>query len=120
MRKKGRTWVKEEGILKSVAVAALEEKRTDRGSDVSCEVVWLLVAASFYGAEVDDGNNPSTDAVGSVLVTYSAEGAAGLDALFVTARVAPLCLQGVMECSSFNMSVTYGLGYLKLWLWRSK
>ena len=41
---------------------------TNRGSDVSCEVVWLLVAASFYGAEMDDGNNPSTDAMTELLV----------------------------------------------------
>ena len=30
---------------------------TNRGSDVSCEVVWLLAASSFYGAEKDVGNN---------------------------------------------------------------
>ena len=54
---------------------------TNRGSDISCEAVWLLAAASFCGAEMDDGNNPF-----SVLVTYSPEGGAVLQFLHSVCR----------------------------------
>ena len=85
--------MKEEGRDLEIGGSCSVRGETNRGSDVSCEVVRLLAASGFYGAEKDDVNNPF-----SVLVTYSPEGGAVLDASFVTAHVSPLCLQGVIEC----------------------
>ena len=66
-RKKGIKWVKEEGRDLEIGGSCRIRGETNRGSDVSCEVVWLLAASSFYGAEKDDGNNPSYRCGGRVV-----------------------------------------------------